>query len=95
MTSAFAATKSTITAAHRTNVKGYLKNFPEATVFVCTGVHRVNASASDRLIAQKRADAVCAYAKSQDKSLTYTSTTQASSSAGYQNKVMITMRSGE
>lgn len=95
VTSAFAATKSTITAAHRTNVNGYLRNFPEATVFVCTGVHRVNASASDRLIAKKRADAVCAYAKSRDKSLTYTSTTEASSSAGYQNKVMITMRSGE
>ena len=95
VTSAFANTKSTITAAHQANVKGYLKNFPEASTFICTGVHKVNASASEISIAKKRAEAICAYAKSQDKSLSYTSLAQASSSAGYQNKVLITMRSGE
>ena len=95
VTSAFAATKSTITTAHRNSVKGYLKNFPEATVFVCTGVHRANASASDRAIAKKRAEAICSYARSVDKTLTFSSTTQATSAASYQNKVMITMKSGE
>jgi hypothetical protein len=95
VTSAFANTKSTLTTAHQNNVKSYLKKFPEAQMFVCTGVHKANASASDKSIAKKRADAICAYAKKLNKTLTYTSLAQASSSAGYQNKVLITMRSGE
>ncbi len=94
VTPPFANTTSSLNSAHQRAVTGFLKDFPEANKFICTGVHSPNASAAQRTVAKKRADAVCNFAKSRDtaKALTYLSEAKPSSAAGFQGRVMITMR---
>jgi hypothetical protein len=91
-TTAFANAKSTLTTAQQTSIRGWLNNFREANIFVCTGIHSTKATASQKLVAQKRAQAVCAYAKTRDRTLATSARVQASATASQQNKVLVTMR---
>lgn len=94
VTPAFANTTSSLNATHQKAVTGFLKGFPEANKIVCTGVHGSNATAAQRLVAKKRADAICSFARSKDtaKALTYLAEAKPSSAANVQGRVMITMR---
>jgi hypothetical protein len=94
VTPQFANTKSSLNATHQRAVVGFLNRFPEANLFTCTGVHSPTATASQRTVAKKRADAVCNFARSKDtaKALTFLAEAKPSASAGFQGRVMITMR---
>lgn len=92
VTDKFAGSASSVNATIKKNVSGYLKGFIEANKFVCTGVYKQGASAAEMTLAKKRADAVCNYAKSLDKTLSYFAEAKPSSSAGYVGKVMVTMK---
>jgi hypothetical protein len=92
VTAKFAGSASTINAAQKTNVKNYLNGFIEANKFVCTGVYKTGASKSEQTLAKKRAAAICNYAKSLDKTLSYFADAKPSASKTYLGKVMVTMK---
>lgn len=94
VTPKFANTKSSLNATHQKAVIGYLKGFPEASRFICTGVHATNATAAQRTVAKKRADAICNFAKSRDKAkaLTYLAEAKPSAAASFQGRVLVTMK---
>jgi hypothetical protein len=94
VTPKFANTKSSLNSTHQKAVIGYLNGFPEASRFICTGVHSPNATAAQRIVAKKRADAVCNFAKSRDKAkaLTYLAAAKPSAAAGFQGRVLVTMK---
>ena len=94
VTPRFANTKSSLNSTHQKAVIGYLKGFPEASRFICTGVHATNATAAQRTVAKKRADAICNFAKSRDKAkaLTYLAEAKPSAAASFQGRVLVTMK---
>lgn len=94
VTPRFANTTSSLNSTHQKAVIGYLKGFPEASRFICTGVHAANATAAQRTVAKKRADAVCNFAKSRDKAkaLTFLAEAKPSAATGFQGRVLVTMK---
>jgi hypothetical protein len=92
LTAKFANTTSSVNAAQQKAIVSMQRGFLEANKFICTGVYAVKASASEKLIAKKRATAVCNYAKGKDKTLSYFAQAKPSAASNYVGKVMVTMK---
>jgi hypothetical protein len=92
LTSKFAGAASSVTSTQKTEVKKMQAGFIEANKFICTGVYKTGASKAEQTLAKKRATAVCNYAKSQDKTLSYFAQAKPSKATSYIGKVMVTMK---
>ena len=92
LTAKFANTTSSVNTAQQKAIVGMQKGFIDANKFICTGVYSSKASASEKLIAKKRATAVCNYAKAKDKTMSYFAQAKPSAASSYVGKVMVTMK---